>query len=204
MCHVYTANSWHVICVQSSWKRSFLLRLIIHGKRPYRERDEYKIYERWVCRHLFHLWFLLWKCMGRGWKKKEEFLFQTTPPKWCGIQHRTSTAKRRRNTRQKYKRARSVAMQLRMIRGKKREATRFADNFNWISLWIEQTWKIGLAKFTSKRIVHIRLSNKIHSVREYFSMLASEKKNVYVYIYLFSLDAIGPPVGPGLLIHEVF
>jgi len=63
-------------------------------------------------------------------KKGEKFFFQTTPPKWCGIQHRTSTAGRRRNTRQKYQRAWSAAMQLRTIRGNKKDGTRFADNFS--------------------------------------------------------------------------
>jgi hypothetical protein len=65
-----------------------------------------------------------------GVEKGEEFLFQTTPPKWCGIQHRTSTTERRRNTRQKYKKARNAAMQLQTIRGNKKEATWFADNFH--------------------------------------------------------------------------
>jgi hypothetical protein len=73
-------------------------------------------------------------------------------------------------------------MQLQTIRGNKKEATWFADNFHWFSLWNEQTWKIGLAKFTSKRIVNMRLLNKFHSAREYFCLLASEK-NVYVHIF---------------------
>jgi hypothetical protein len=38
---------------------------------------------------------------GEKKKREEEFLFQTTPPKWCGIQDRTSAAERRRSTRQK-------------------------------------------------------------------------------------------------------
>jgi hypothetical protein len=50
--------------------------------------------------------------------KREEFLFQTTPPKWCGIQHRTSAAERR-STRQKYQTARCAATQLRTLRGNK-------------------------------------------------------------------------------------
>jgi len=67
-----------------------------------------------------------------GVKKRggEEFRFQTTPPKWCGVQHLTSTTERRRNTRQKYQRARCAATQLRTIRGNKKEATQFADKFH--------------------------------------------------------------------------
>ena len=174
---MYTANSWHVFCVQPSLKREF----------PFSSDNSWETpvsWARWIqnlrtmsMQTFISFWDSVVKMHGQGVEKKWRSVFfnrRHLSGVVCSVAHQRLNEERVfiRST----KRTRCAAMQLRNKKMQNEGSNTVRSELPLeFPPWNEQTWKKkGSAKFTSKRIVHMRLSNKVHAARECSCSLACD------------------------------